>query len=261
MNIKLYSKYDHFPKHHPEEGKPFIDCYNDIFVKDKVESGSIALLIEPRNLQPETYTYIEKHYKKFKYVFTHDSKILKKCPNAKLIIWGNGNGNYFFSQDVSKWKQVSMVASDKEYCWFHKARMIIANELKQVPDVDVMGTFDGGEFVDTKTIYSPYRFSVALENYKDDYWMTEKIFNCFLNKTVPIYFGANKIDEYFDTRGIIRVNNWEDIPNVIDTLRYLGFERQYEVRKPYIEYNYRHALQYGTFEDWFFKEYGELLNE
>ena len=71
--------------------------------------------------------------------------------------------------------------------------------------IDCMGNFNGGNKVDTKTIYAPYIFSVVVENYIDDYWFSEKICNCFANKCVPIYIGANKINELFDAHGIISV--------------------------------------------------------
>lgn len=260
MKIKLHSYYDHFPNHKPLPFEGYIDCYNDVFcMREEIQPNSIALLIEPRPLQPEVYSWIEVNYNRFRYVFTHDSKLLKKCSNAKLILWGFGNGNYTDYNDIPKTKNVSMVCSDKEMCCLHKARKLIANELKNNPDVDVMGTVGGGEFVDTKTIYAPYRFSVAFENHIDDYWFTEKICNCFANKTIPIYYGARKITDYFSKLGIIRVSHWEDIPAVIDSLSRSGFEKMYQMRHLCIEGNYERVKKLSTFENWFFDKYESLL--
>ena len=64
----------------------------------------------------------------------------------------------------------------------------------------------------------PYRYSVAIENTsKPDYW-TEKISDCFLSFTVPIYFGATNIGDYFPEESFI----WlplDDPPRALDTLR------------------------------------------
>jgi hypothetical protein len=44
---------------------------------------------------------------------------------------------------------------------------------------------------------APYRYAIAVENHScPDYW-TEKITDCFLAGTMPIYFGATNIAEYF----------------------------------------------------------------
>lgn len=257
MNINLISYYDHFPKHKPLPFEPCIDMYNDDFVQQSTE-GSCALLIEPRSICPRAYAYTEKNWRKFKYIFTHDSKLLDMCDNARLIIYGGGCGGISEYPIVPKTKNVSMVSSNKELCELHKARIEIARALKDNPNVDVMGTVDGGEFVQPDKIYPEYKFSVAFENYIDDYWFTEKICNCFANRVVPIYFGARKIDEFFNAGGIIHVKDWRRIPDIIKPM---DFEMAYKLRESCIEDNYKRVQKYARFEDWFFNEYGELLNE
>ena len=257
MKIKMHGMYDHFPNHNPLPFEPYIDCYNDVACfTEEIAPNSIALLIEPRSLQ-DTYKWLElkRNWRKFKYIFTHDSELLKTCKNAKRILWGR----VYDTNDIPKTKMVSMVSSDKEYCWLHKARKITARELYSYPEVDVLGTIDGGDWKSTREIYAPYMFSVAFENYIDDYWFTEKICNCFANKTIPIYFGAKKITEFFNSKGIIRVPYFEDIPAVIETLRKQGYERQYELRRDAIEDNFERVKKFEDFETWFFNEYGDLL--
>jgi len=261
MRIKLHSMYDHFPNHHPVDGEPYINCYNDTYVKGEVEPGSIALLIEPRSLQADTYNYMEQNYQKFKYVYTHDSKLLKICDNARLIIWGFGNANYMYFSDGEKAKNVSIVSSDKEYCELHKIRKQMAKDLKEFGFVHTLGTFDGGEFVSTKEIYAPYRFSIAIENYIDDYWMTEKIFNCFANMTIPIYLGAGRIDEYFNKHGILQFQTPEQLVTFVKNhCRWNDWELIYQNMLPFVKKNHEIIKQYGPFEDWFYKKYGDELD-
>lgn len=261
MKIKMHGAYDHFPNHNPLPFEPYIDCYNDWQIKNCIEPNSIALMIEPRSLQPDNYKWLEKNYHKFRYVFTHDSKLLKKCDNAKLIIWGFGNGNYTLFSDKPKTKCISMVCSNKEMCQEHKDRITLARRLNEnIPKVDVLGTVDGGKWVDTSQIYPDYKYSIAFENYIDDYWMTEKLFNCFANKTIPIYVGAKKVNEFFNMAGILTFKYWESIPSLIKNV---DFEKLYNHPKVQqaIDDNYNRVKQFGTFEDWFFREYGELLDE
>ena len=264
MKIKLYSWYDHFtltqqPKYIEwTKADAPITFYSDTYVyEDVVEKDACALLIEPRSIQPKVYEYIEKNYRKFKYVFTHDSKLLAMIPNGKQIFWG---GVYEFN-DVEKTKDISMVSSDKRMCELHKKRLEIAKQLENV--IDCYGTYNGGKRVGTYDIYAEYRFSVVIENYKDDYWFSEKICNCFANKTIPIYYGATKISTDnrldFDSRGIIAVNNIDDI---VDTVKHIDLDYYYGTEaQEAIEHNYERVKAFTCFEDTFYLMYKDLLEE
>ncbi len=53
---------------------------------------------------------------------------------------------------------------------------------------------------------APYRYSLAVENTSGpDYW-TEKIADCFLAWTVPIYYGCTNLEEYFPPESFIRID-------------------------------------------------------
>lgn len=261
MKIELHSHYDHFPNHkHDMPFEPYIDCYNDDFCyREQIVPNSIALLIEPRSIQPRTYAWMEENYHKFRYVFTHDSKLLEKLPNAKLILWGGGCGGISQFPIVPKTKNISLVSSNKTMCELHRARIELARVLSGSPYVDVMGTFDGGEYVTPDKIYPEYRFSIAFENYIDDYWFTEKICNCFANKTIPIYLGSPKIYKFFNPDGILSF----DPQGLMDWLQFQTPEilaNKYMFKIKAVEDNFERVRKYENFETWFFKEYGELLD-
>jgi len=259
MRIKLHSPYHHFPHHEPVEGKDYIDCYNDSFVmSEKPENWekSIALLIEPRPLQPKVYEFVEHNYGRFKYVFTHDSILLNKLPNAKMIIWG---GVYDWSDEPKDFtRPISMVASWKEQAPVRIQRKQLAFELKG--KIDTYGTFDGGEMATTKQIYGKYPFSVVIENHIDDWWVTEKICNCFACRTVPIYYGARKIGKLFNSDGIIICNSIDEVRNAVDYVL-LHARQEYYLRKKAIECNFIAVEDYSSFENWFYVHYGELLDK
>lgn len=257
MKIKMHGYYDHFPNHVPLPFEGYIDCYNDWSIREEpIERNSIALMIEPRSLQPDNYTWIEHNSEKFRYIFTHDSRLLYTLPNAKLILWGWGNENYMCFSDEPKTKLCSLISSDKEYCELHKVRKQLAYDLQD--QIDCYGTFNGGKFVDTHTAHAPYMFAVILENHKDNYWFTEKVMNCFSNKVVPIYYGAEYITDYFNKRGMIIVNKPEYIPYIIEHLSENGDEEYYK-RIDAINDNYERANRFKGFEDWFFDRYENLL--
>lgn len=253
----MYSPYEHFPNHKYLMGVPYLNCYVDWkMVSEIIQPKSVALLIEPRSLQPSVYTWIETNYDKFLYVFTHDSTLLSMLPNAKLILWG---GVCSWSDDrLHKTKNISFCSSDKEMCIQHKKRKELCKLLEK--KIDCMGTYDGGAKVTTEQTYKDYRFSVCIENYRDDFWFTEKICNAFANKCVPIYYGARDIGKFFDTDGIIQVTNLNDLPKIVSRILY-DPRWEYGHRNQAIDYNFERAKQFADFEQWFFNRYEEELDD
>lgn len=64
----------------------------------------------------------------------------------------------------------------------------------------------------------PYMYSIVLENDKYPSYFTEKLTDCFVTGTIPIYRGAPDIGDYFDTSGMIIVDSIDDIMNVLREL-------------------------------------------
>ena len=60
--------------------------------------------------------------------------------------------------------------------------------------------------------YSQYKFVICLENTKQETYITEKIINGFLAKTIPIYWGSDSIYDYFNKERFI------NIPNLSETM-------------------------------------------
>jgi len=93
---------------------------------------------------------------------------------------------------------LSVIASTKVDIPGHIQRhQFIARLEAEFPDVDIFGHGRARSLEDKWDGIAPYRYSIAIENTsKDDYW-TEKIADCFLSYTVPLYFGATNISDYF----------------------------------------------------------------
>lgn len=257
MKIKLRSNYDNFPEKYGASNKQ-INFYvdNNVYYlenTDRYEKNAICLLVEPRAIIPNTYKWVSEHWHKFKYVFTFDSEMLK-LPNAKLIIYGQISAEF---PQMPKDKGISMVCSDKAFCDGHRSRQYVARELSAY--IDTYGRFNGGDYVDDQIVYDGYRFNVAMENYQDGYYFTEKICNCLASKIVPIYYGCPNIGEYFNTDGIIICDSPDDV--IEKTLSISDPVAEYEKRMDAIFDNYERVQKYRHYEDWFLDMYGDLLEE
>ena len=65
-----------------------------------------------------------------------------------------------------------------------------------------------------------YMFSIVTENDKYDTYYTEKITDCFANGVIPVYWGPSDIGEYFNTDGIITLDDNFNINSLSPELYY-----------------------------------------
>lgn len=256
VRLKMHALYDHFPERNPVEGQPFVHCYSDSFV-DQVKCGekAVALLLEPRSLIGEAYDFVYANRGLFRQIFTHDSKILKDCPNAHFFSWGD----VWVTSDEPKTKGISIVSSWKDWCPLHHARIELARMYDGSQKVDAFGSFRTGKGWDeTRDYLAEYKFSIVVENDIDELWYTEKLLNCFGTMTVPIYVGATRIGDIFNTDGMIVVDNWHKIPEIVESL---DIDEEYEKRLPAIRDNRQRIepLIGTTWKDRFWRDFEEFL--
>ena len=64
----------------------------------------------------------------------------------------------------------------------------------------------------------PYRYSLAIENASIPYYFTEKINDCFLTWTVPLYYGCRNIAKFFPSKSYIPIDI-NDTPAAIKKIR------------------------------------------
>lgn len=232
-----------------------IDVFYDQAIMDYRQGKAIAVLLEPKSLITDAYDYCEKHTRYYRYIFTHDTSLLRQ-PNARYLNWSS----VWHKSDVKKTKGISIISSYKDWCPLHKARIELAKYFENVEKVDCFGSYrDKDKWVDVKEAHEKYKFAIVIENDIDDYWYTEKILNCFSNKVVPIYVGARRIGDIFNPNGIIQVENWQLIPEIVRTL---DIDTEYEKRKAAIEDNYKRVKPYETpWTERFINDYGWLIEE
>lgn len=197
----------------------------------------VAWLLEPYDLIQERYDWIQKNNTQFKYVFTHEKTLLDKGENYKFIPFGGcwipEQQRYVHTKD----KMVSIVSSGKRELVGHRLRHEVVQKY-----FDVMDVFGRGYTpIQNKTDgIGSYAFSVVIENCKRDYWFTEKLIDCLMVGTVPIYWGCPSIGDFFDTRGFII---WDGVSELDDILKTISFEK-YNEMMPYIIKNHELAKQY-----------------
>ena len=117
-----------------------------------------------------------------------------------------------------KSKSISTIFSWKTWNHGHRLRHSIYNMFKDSGKINFYGS-GCDKPIDLKVDgLKDYRFSVVIENSIESDYFTEKLLDCFLTGTIPIYWGTKNIENYFDTNGVIFINDENELSTIIDTL-------------------------------------------
>ena len=119
-----------------------------------------------------------------------------------------------------------MFASGKNTTTGHHLRHQIAESLKDKIDIfggaaNTQRIHDGSPPWNSKSkIIDSYRFQIVIENDKYETYFTEKLTDCFATGTIPVYWGAPDIGKYFNTDGMIIINDEIDVSKLTEDYYY-----------------------------------------
>ncbi|MHC4332165.1 MAG: glycosyltransferase family 10 domain-containing protein [Planctomycetota bacterium] len=214
---------------------------------------NVALMIEPRQFDDTGLKILKSKLDKFHYVLTYDRDLVQTDPSKFLYY---AIGGCWVDQPrrtiALKSALVSMIASAKNSTPGHKLRHEVVKRLDG--KVEILGGI-------RKPIQNkgdglcPFSFSIAIENCQINDYFTEKIVDCFVTGTVPIYWGTQNIDKYFDPRGILQFNTVDELEGIVNSLS----ATLYTSMLPYIEDNFRRAQNYLVAEDWIYRTHPFLF--
>lgn len=223
----------------------------------------------------ETYDLVYQNYSMFDLILTYDSKLLT-LPNAekRLCMWRCLNKNVhtkewpILSDDslykiYNKTKNISCISSNKSFLPGHVLRLEMVNHILSKNTRNYIDMFGVGFNEITGKIegLKDYRFSIAIENAYIDNWATEKLSDCFLTGTIPIYYGCPNVSEIFDIEGIITFSNKEELEGIINELHENG-EKIYNSKLESIKRNFEIVNQYSLNIDQVFnKHLKKLIHE
>lgn len=187
--------------------------------------------------------------------FSHVRELSKRFEHFSFIPFGTS----FVGSSVevqAKDRLVSFVGSVLHHNWGgYNLRKQVANFCLTARGVDCFGR--GIREIENKSDgLARYRFSIAMENTLSDCYFTEKLVDCFMTATVPIYWGTRSVEEIFDPRGIIFFNTLNELREILENLSI----RRYEEMAPFVRANRDRAvtLRLASYED-FLSRVGEQV--
>lgn len=190
----------------------------------------------------------------FQIILTWDEKVLRNCSSNTLL---QPFGHTWFKpeqyeKDHIKEFKVSHLCGTLLKSYGHQMRHEILARAKEfeVP-INFYNTIGDRHNLDDarlgkETVFGNAQYGVAIENFSHRNYFTEKILDCFLMKTIPIYWGCSNIGDFFNDRGIIQFNNIDDLIYQVNTLDE-HFYRNKNTQLA-IEENYKTALKYVDYE-------------
>lgn len=209
----------------------------------------IYLQVEPEEYIPYR-DYLLENWKLYFKIFTYDHVLLEKCPNAVKYVFGNNAFGYIPKIDILKKEfKISSLTGDKDLLIGHRLRKQLYNNQSMFSDNFVFFashmaktlqiTEKNPIIYETKLpLFETFQFSIVIENSQQPNYFTEKLIDCLMTKTIPIYWGCPNIGEYFDTTGWIFFNGL-DIPKLTPD--------HYNKYIDIVEKNYKKSFEYASF--------------
>ena len=229
---------------------------------DQVDSPvKVAWLIEPYDLIPYMYDQIKTIEDKFDFVFTYEETLLKHNPDIYKFHPCDCSGIEFHSHKLhEKTKLVSMIYSEKTWLFGHRLRHIIAKTL--IPQmgydkIDFFGRATENPLELKSEGTNPYMFQIAIENAQRRFYFADKIYDCFVTGTVPIYWGAPNIGDFFDMRGILTFNHPNELKEILESLS----PEKYESMLDGVKENFERVKKYIRPDDLLFENIVDRLRE
>jgi hypothetical protein len=260
INYFLPDKYDYIIVNLDEKSDITIwDIYFDD--NSRLRDDEINILICVENV-PHWNMY--KHYSKYGeyndnkikiYMYNHINKLVKtETYLSQPLI--HSYINYYNNTELEPSEYTKF--NNKKFClMINKSKLNpqineTITELEKLGEIDSLSMYP--ELLDKScyhsiellNIFNKYKFVICFENSYADGYITEKIFNCFFAKTIPIYKGSEKINDYINKSTYIDARDTNYINEIIkikdDENLYNTYINSLKISDMYNDENYNQEL-------------------
>ncbi len=197
------------------------------------------------------------HASSFTKVYSFDKEVVEKCPNAEAFYFGsswvltNVQGQQIGMKD--EYHNCFKLKNEFELSFIHSAKKELPGHVLRhsiLPLLEKEHPFRLNfpkERIATKIpLFEKAMFHIAIENSRYENYITEKIIDCFMTYTIPVYWGCPNIGEHFDKHGIIQFDTKEELAEILHSLS----PEDYTSRMEAVKKNYAIAREnYAFFFD------------
>jgi hypothetical protein len=228
-----------------------VDFFLELFKKVYNEDCEISSL-DDSDILCEFDMLLDCHgtminYKKWRttFLFNGESTMRSNINNYDIVLWGERNFKnvvniplfvpYIYTNNfverLTQEKNITNVPN-KNVCVVISnpgglIRNTFLNELEKYVDIDYAGNYKNNIGGNIPYAYntdgfinfiSQYKFVISMENSKEDTYITEKIIHGLLANTIPIYWGSDRIFDYFNSKRIINLDSIDNCKIVVDQI-------------------------------------------
>jgi len=241
-NIPKYIEWD-------KRGGASISMHIDTGIQIPIDNTkrNFAWILESSSIIPTLIKWITNNVEymenNFELIFTHDERLLPLSNKMRRVIcnavpWVKDHKIY------NKSKLLSMIGSSKTYCPGHIYRQQIIEKHRR--QLDLFG-WGHNQIEKKEDGLKDFYYSIAMENDNYSNIFTEKITDCFVTGTIPIFWGSPIIDKFFNEKGIIVLTNDFKVENLSIDL--------YHSKMEYILENFERAINIPTAEDYIYENF------
>lgn len=204
----------------------------------------VFLQLEPPDIVPTEQKLIDSHTF-YDLILCWNERVLKGCPNNTVkFVFGTCRWAVDPKDDAvvsDKKFAVSYLTSSKIMCPGHLFRHEVFRNLpNKVGSLQIVKHMSPPEIPCKRPMLYPYQFSIVMENGRRANWITEKLIDCLVSRTIPIYWGAPNVGEFFNTDGILSFETYSDLSIILRSLT----PEFYLSRLDAIEHNLHEAMKY-----------------
>jgi hypothetical protein len=227
--------------------KSKVNLYIDKLSLTNKEHINILWLCEPDSIS-KLKKDLNNFEKEYDYILTFDEDILREFKNSVMHLQAS---SWVEDKEYSpKNFNISTIVGSKMQAQGHILRQKVWHKQSdiKIPKNFYISSFgcplnhfdnpplEGGK----KECMFYSQFHIAVENCSIKNYFSEKILDCFISKTIPVYYGCTNIEDFFNIKGII---TFDKVSECIDKCNSLN-EDDYEKMLPYVEENYKKAKQF-----------------
>jgi hypothetical protein len=238
--------------------------------EDAVKNAKHVLCVfsEPEPLRPRDQWVINNAHR-FDLILTHSHRVFNNVRNAAEFNFGSCwiDPKDYVGQGAEKRFVVSFLCGGKTMLQGHHDRIALWQRLGELDiPVDAWASSvcrpparpQGQEFpcsqwvinnahlldsfqTDKIRMLRDAQFHVCIENHREPGYFTEKLIDCFVTRTVPIYVGDPRIGRCFDPAGLFQCATVDEVIETVNRLKPTTYDT---VRKA-IDCNHNVALGYA----------------
>lgn len=190
-------------------------------------------------------SFVKTNVWKHTYLFSGESKIKSNMEEYSCVLWGERNNKniinlplfvpyiytHHFLNNLEVINQINTIPNNDILVIISNPGGSVRNKFLEKLDKNfkvcyggryknnigglISPQYNSQEFI---KIVSQFKFIISMENSREDTYITEKVIHGLLAKTIPVYWGSERLYDYFNEERIIYLQDENSIDNTIEKM-------------------------------------------